>query len=167
MGREIRMVPPNWEHPKKQTLHGFDYQPMRDRTFADEAREWLNDCIAWENGTHEDCAKHKEKYPFYWQWAGDPPDAEYYRPAWTEEPTWVQMYETVSEGTPVTPAFATKEELIDYLVTHGDFWDQKRGDGGWKRENAKQFVEAGWAPSMMVERTAAGTKINMPRDGLL
>jgi hypothetical protein len=78
-------------------------------------------------------------------------------------PTWFQVYETVSEGTPVTPPFATKEELVDYLVANGDFWDQHRGDGGWSRENAEAFVGAGFAMSLVVN-TATGT-IKAPRDG--
>lgn len=55
-----------------------------------------------------------------------PPEREYYRSWKDEDATWFQVWETVSEGTPVTPPFATKEELIDYLVANGDFWDQKR-----------------------------------------
>jgi hypothetical protein len=69
----------------------------------------------------------------------------------------------VSEGTPVSPPFATKEELADYLAERGDFWDQKRcltpewvtlwggtpGISGWGKEAAYRFVNAGWAPSMI------------------
>lgn len=81
----------------------------------------------------------------------------------TEPPIgdWWQVWETVSEGSPVTPAFATREELIDYLVANGDAWDQKRGDGGWSRENAESFVGDGWAPSLI---GAAGS-LHAPRDG--
>ena len=76
------------------------------------------------------------------------------------EPTWWQVYETVSEGTPVTPPFATREELVEYLVENGDFWDQKnRAEGGslmpcdpWSRRNAEAFVMgSGWAPTMIAD----------------
>lgn len=78
------------------------------------------------------------------------PDPAFYRP-WTDaEATWVQVWETVSEGTPVTPPFATKAELVDYLVAGGDDWDRKRGRGGYSREQAVAFVESGWVPSMVV-----------------
>jgi hypothetical protein len=122
---------------------------MFDRDFESQAQEWLNDCILWSQGKHEDQQKdYCKEYQFYWQWAGDPPDADYYRPKWNEaDCTWVQVYETVSEGTPVTPPFSTKEELIDYLVQNGDLWDQKRGDGAWPRKSAESFVGIGWAPS--------------------
>lgn len=76
---------------------------------------------------------------------------------------WWQVWETVSEGSPMTPAFATCGELIDYLVANGDAWDQKRGDGGWSRENAESFVKAAWAPSMI----GHSGKLHAPRDGAL
>ena len=50
-----------------------------------------------------------------------------------EELTWWQVYGTVSEGTPDTPAFATSAELIYYLFTYGDYPS---------REAATAFVEA-------------------------
>lgn len=76
---------------------------------------------------------------------------------------WWQVWETVSEGSPVTPAFATREQLVDYLVENGDHWDQKRGDGGWGRDNAELFVESEWAPSLIT----AGGQVYAPRDGAL
>ena len=167
MGREIRRVPADWEHPKVSKLDRQtrsmveDYQPLFDRSFSEEAREWMDKAIAWYKGVDPDCAEHKATHPFYWQWAGMPPDPAYYRPEWTSEPTHYQVYETVSEGTPVTPHFATKAELIDWLVKHGDEWDQRRGHGEWSRENAKAFVEREWAPSMIL----AGGVVKMPRDG--
>lgn len=74
---------------------------------------------------------------------------------------WWQLWETVSEGSPVTPAFATREELIDYLVEGGDCSDRKYGEGGWKRENAESFVEAGWGPSFF----GMAGDVRAPRDG--
>jgi hypothetical protein len=177
MGREIRRVPANWQHPMKPCKHspwrggcdeskrngGQCYQPLYDQDYETAAKEWLDGCIAWRNKTHED---YSENFSYYWDYAGNPPDEEYYRPKMADgDRTWVQVYETVSEGTPVTPAFATKNELIDYLVTNGDFWDQLRGDGGWTRENATEFVGNEWAPSMTAIATQNGVKILEPRDG--
>jgi len=166
MGREIRHVPANWEHPKDQK----GYIPLYDDDFETVARKWLDECIAWDNGTHPGLLKypeHKEKYPFYWMYYGNPPDKESYRPKFTEEPTWYQMYETVTEGTPVTPAFATKEELVEYLVKYGDSWDQLDHRGGWSRQNAERFVATEWAPSLIAFVPADGTTptIKAPRDG--
>lgn len=112
-----------------------------------------------EVGKHPDQAD----YP-YWEYEGAPPDPEYYRPIFAEgEATWYQVYETVSEGTPVTPPFATKQELIDYLVEYGDFWDQHRGEGGWPREAAKRFAEEEWAVSMMAKIVDGTVKVKRPR----
>ena len=62
-----------------------------------------------------------------------------------------QVWETVSDGSPVTPVFTTADALIEYLVANGDAWDQHRGDGGWSRESAENFVKnTGWAPSLVV-----------------
>lgn len=174
MGREIRRVPPNWEHPKDKN---GKYKPLHDKSFAEAGRIWLNNCIAWNNGTHEDLIEHPERkvdYPFYWQWDGNPPNQEYYRPEFTNEPTWYQVYETVSEGTPVTPPFATKEEIVEYLVANGDFWDQDSWNKrftepiyfdaqqpGWNRDSAQRFVDAEWCPSALVNSTGYHTPKTM------
>ncbi len=74
-----------------------------------------------------------------------------------EEGVWFQVYETVSEGTPVTPPFATLEELSRYLYTHGCKWDDKP----WTRENAEAFCHEGASVPSMV---TCGGKILMSKD---
>lgn len=169
MGREIRMVPANWEHPKAMRHWGReDYQPMYDRHFSAAAAEWKAEFAKWEAGerpSYFDAAEYPNGLE-YWEWETTPPDRAYYRPWKDEEATWFQVWETVSEGTPVTPPFETKEELVDYLATNGDFWDQKRGDGPWNRAAAERFVGAGWAPSMVVQASPTGATIIEPRDGM-
>jgi hypothetical protein len=164
MGREIRRVPPNWEHPKQENGH---YQPMYDNDFDTRLAEWLAGYELWKKGEHPEQGKDwMTEDTKYWDWEGSPPDPEYYHPKWEQEPTWYQVYETVSEGTPVTPPFATKEELVNYLVQHGDFWDQRRGDGGWNREAAEHFVQAEWAPSGIFIVSPEGMgEYKAPRDG--
>lgn len=163
MGREIRRVPADWEHPKVSQPNWRTqqmeeaYQPLFDCPFEEQAREWMDAAIAWDNGTDPDCALHKADHPFYWQWAGDPPDPKSYRPRWASEPTHYQMYENATEGTPVTPHFATKAELVDWLVEHGEYGDER----GWVRENAERFVELEYAPSLVM----AGDRFYTPRDG--
>lgn len=168
MGREVRRVPANWEHPKVERPDHrlqrmvMDYQPMYDCPFGPAMDEWYAGWKAWERGERPDYASDESKDLPFWEWEGSPPDPAYYRPDWKEgEATWYQVYQTVSEGSPVTPPFATQAELVDYLVANGDFWDQKRGDGGWSRENAESFVGDGWAPSLI---GAAGS-LHAPRDG--
>lgn len=178
MGREIRRVPPNWKHPTRMVPNHRlgrleeDFQPLYDKDAETAWEEWYADYQAWIGGgfasvlaDHPGAYNAAEPYRSFCDYHGSPPDVRSYRPKW-DNATWFQVYETVSEGTPVTPPFATEEELVDYLVQNGDFWDQRRGSGGWKRENAESFVRSRWAPSMMIERTAAGTTIKEPRDGI-
>jgi hypothetical protein len=72
---------------------------------------------------------------------------------WEETPIpegegW-QVWETVSEGSPVSPVFATGEELVEYLVEGGDSWCRSRPDESPpSRSAAEAFVlGAGWVPS--------------------
>lgn len=151
MGREVRRVPPNWEHPRQECKHspwsggcdeakrsgGKCYKPLM-QGYAD-AKAGFEKMLA-EKGL-------QEAIEYY----GGAPDVNDYVPEWSpEQATWFQVYETVSEGTPVSPPFATREELVDYLVTHGDFWAQHRGRGGYSRKAAEAFVKDEWAPSMIV-----------------
>lgn len=154
MGREVRMVPPNWEHPTKENLthRGIQKikQPMFDQNYKKASQDWRDGFTKWEAGGREaERADSGEDYE-YWDWEGMPPNKEYYRPWRDEEATWFQLWETVSEGTPVSPPFATREELAAYLAEHGDEWDQSRGHGGWGIKRAQAFVAAGWAPSFAI-----------------
>ncbi len=56
-----------------------------------------------------------------------------------EGPGW-QVWETVSEGSPVSPVLETREALVDWLV------DVQR----YSRDAAEAFTQAGWVPSMVV-----------------
>lgn len=113
--------------------------------------EWIENHQLWLKGEHpdqKDEAYDVSEYKYYAEWNGDAPEIAYYLPKRAEgEATWLQLYETVSEGTPVSPPFATPEELIEYLVQNGDFWDQLRGDAPYSREAAERIVRGGWAPS--------------------
>lgn len=144
MGREVRQVPPNWDHPRDAR---GEYKSMYNQTFEQAAAEWKAGFSVWEAGDRPAEYAADE----YWEYAGDPPsDREDYRPWSDEEATWFQLWETVSEGSPVSPPFATKEDLANYLAKNGDFWDQHRGAGGWGHRRAAAFMEDEWAPSMMV-----------------
>jgi hypothetical protein len=152
LGRELVTVPPNWEHPKTVRRWGEeDYQPMHRSSYQDAKKEWIDGLLAWERGERPSYFDPSDKDMEYLEWAGQMPDKNYYVPFKEEECTWFQVWETVSEGTPVTPPFETKEELIEYLCTKGDFWDQRGGAGPWSRQSATNFVMGdGWVPSMAI-----------------
>lgn len=69
--------------------------------------------------------------------------------AWapTEPPAgdgW-QLWETVSEGSPITPVFATAEELARHMARRDASSDDGMDEAGWLR-----FVQGpGWSPSMV------------------
>lgn len=68
------------------------------------------------------------------------------------------LYETVSEGTPVTPVFATAAELIDHLATVGQDWDQVP----LRRASAEAIVNRGGTLGSMV--VVAGAVFNSTTD---
>jgi hypothetical protein len=153
MGREIRMVPPHWDHP---IMADGQYQPMLDETYESASAKWIAEFLDWHvKKAYPDYASPEDRAMPYWDWENMPPDKAYYRTYSDAEATWFQVFETVTEGTPVTPPFATKEELIEYLAKNGDFWDQERArtgrlqTAGWGRESAEKFVDEGFAFTLM------------------
>ncbi len=156
------MVPPNWQHPTNDRGH---LQPMHNERFEDRFARWLADFDRIRGGNLTDL--ERECYPMHplAEWLcdeGQPHDPAYYRPWRDEEATWFQVWETVTEGTPVTPAFATREELVDHLVEHGDRPNALAHQrSGYSREVAEAFVKAGWAPSMVMlgNKTASGIEV--------
>ena len=157
MGRELRMVPPNWEHPKKATWDfrkncSVDhYIPMHNRNFDEASANWIRE---FQKFLAENPSGKNDKGYFFWEWEGNPPVKEQHQTFTKAEATWFQVYETVSEGTPLTPPFQTKQEIVEYLTTKGDFWQQIdpsswRGKA-WSRAAAEKFVEVGHAMSFVV-----------------
>ena len=149
MGREIRRVPKDWEHPQHERCnhwggiesHGepgdWWYQkclkPLHDEDYETAAQEWIANFELWQQGKHP----HQNDYcKYYWEY-DSPPDEDLCRPAWTEnEAICYQIYETVSEGTPVSPVFESLESLSRWLV-----------DQGYSEKAALSFAKSGWVPS--------------------
>jgi hypothetical protein len=104
MGREIRRVPPGWQHPKDFRGH---YKPLNDMPWRDAMRSWLEDYSdEWQTWTDKEDIE-------------PPPHPEYYRSEWSEEPTAYQVYETVSEGTPVSPVFSSLADVRTWAIAQG------------------------------------------------
>ena len=127
MGRELRKVPANWEHPKKDN---GSYQPMHNEFYGDVLHEWIKENEEWENGSHPDLIAHpeyKEEYPFWAMYNGDCPNYKYYQTKKykPEELTHIQLYETTTEGSPLSPIF--KADELEKLCE-------------WAAENATTFA---------------------------
>ena len=103
--REIRKVPKNWQHPKNEYNQ---YIPMCSMEFYEEYKKWVT--IEEYIEEHWDSA-----------WYEYGLDTNNYTPNWD----WYQLYECVSEWTPITPPFETLEELRDWLINNNDYWDNK------------------------------------------
>jgi len=132
MGREIRRVPPGWEHPKPDGV----YTPLRDEGYETVAAEWTRDNELWQKGEHPDQAGRDDRPARFKDWYGSFPNRSCYRPEWTEEPTHYQIYETVSEGTPASPVFADLDEMEMWLLQEG-----------YSPHAAAAFCETGYVPS--------------------
>lgn len=102
MGREIRRVPANWEHPRDDR---GGYIPLHEG-YAVRVAEFEK--MQAEKGI-------QEAIEYY-----GCPDKNDFMPDWADsEKTHLMMYETCSEGTPISPAFATPEELARWLADTG------------------------------------------------
>jgi len=157
MGREIRRVPKNWEHPKRISKYNGEeqFRPMMDwdfeESYADfekDLKEWYIEQKEFENGKvfeGRDKIYSKANGNTYEDWAGEPPSPPNpydYMP----EGAWFQLFENVSEGTPLSPPFETKEELVEWLVSNPDFIGHQ-----WTRPQAEGMLRCGYAPSMIID----------------
>jgi hypothetical protein len=151
MGREIRRVPSDWQHPPAQKyvpskdpfgeskwVEADYYQPLYDKDYETVAEKWISEFDQWRAGTHPD---QSDDCRYFWEY-DTPPDEEHYRERkWTaEEATHYQIYETVTEGTPVSPVFASLDELVEWCVAQG-----------YSRHAAENFAKQRWVPSMAVD----------------
>lgn len=125
MGREVRRVPADWQHPKEQKLDYMTrsmverYKPLhKGQRYQPAVDEWDDECAKWKSGWRpEDCTDAKIIAMTYEQYSGQRPHRDDYMPNWpAAERTHYMMYEDTSEGTPISPAFATPEELARWLV---------------------------------------------------
>lgn len=60
-----------------------------------------------------------------------------------------QLWETVSEGSAISPVFATPEELAEWLATSQDYKWRKNDQGTTREQWLKFIVGPGWCPSLI------------------
>ena len=141
MGRQVRRVPKDWQHPK---YDNGAYIPLQGRCFEEDEREWIEWQEAWNEGIFpngEPIPSDSSLEDYY----GPRPRPEDYMPSWNdEERTHLMMYEDTSEGTPISPAFETAEELARWLADTGAnaFGGMTASYGQWLA-----MINDGWAPS--------------------
>lgn len=128
MSREVRRVPINWEHPKDEKGH---YIPLY-KSFSyneEEIKEGLRDGWLKDEPPNYGCDV---------------------MPRWPESKrTHYQMYESVTEGTPISPVMETPEALARWLA------DNKASAGPYATATYDQ-----WLAMIKVGSSAGGFVIN-------
>lgn len=151
MGREVRRVPKDWQHPQHE---GGKYIPLMDN-FHKRLSEWNEGNEMWAKGFRDDFnggwkpREDDEKNMTYEEWTGPRPEADEYMPDWPEsERTHIQMYEDCSEGTPISPVMEKPEELARWLA------DNNASAFGSMTASYEQWlatIKRGFAFSMVIE----------------
>ncbi len=117
------------DNPVPLTVYGPDAESIEREFFPANVSE-IQDAVPYEDD------------------AGMRPTSEDYMPDFDEPEDalgWC-LYETVSEGTPVTPVFATANDLVEHLCSIGQDWDQ----GPMRRASAESIVRIGFTMGSMV-----------------
>lgn len=133
MGREIRRVPADWQHPKDDKGR---YISLFDGNNLKEAQAYWDDgAVLWKQGKRRDTPNERKPDHVSWyawmltgpvvpierkylklpydEWDGKRPDPKDYTDFGGRPCTHFQCYENVSEGTPVGPVCATEKEAWD------------------------------------------------------
>jgi len=142
MGREVRMVPKNWEHPKDKS---GNYIALFDSDFEECADNWDKEYSKWNRGIYPVYANEESKKMGYEEFEGERPDKNDYMPSFLDgTKNYYMMYETTTEGKPISPAFETPEELARWLYDNkaSAFGDSTASYEGWLR-----VAEGDYAPS--------------------
>lgn len=151
MSREVRRIPIDWQHPTEPNRHTGKLEPVglcgdlpaALARWEDEGRDIANRTgFEWEWALKTDLKDYDSEDDLHAyvtaQHVVNRPRRGDYMPVWPEGVTlgWC-LYETISEGTPVTPVFATAGDLVDHLTTVGDW------NGPYRRKAAEQLVNDG------------------------
>jgi hypothetical protein len=145
VSREVRHVPEWWVHPKDKA---GEYIPMWDESYLVVAREYAKERAEWERGEFPSYADEEDHVLTFEQWSGPFPNPCRYMPDFLpEERTHLMMYESTSEGTPISPAFKTPEELAQWLVDNNAsaFGSTPASYKGWLA-----VAKGAYAPTMVM-----------------
>lgn len=149
----MRRVPADWEHPRGYEYDPKQFKPLLDNDFDEEAREWYANAELWTKGEHPDQNRDKfrirtlrrtpgnsewkevsredfmARYRWFHEWGPSfRRQRDEYMAHWIGDRarTHFQWYENTSEGTPLSPVFATEAELMEWLEANdwGSGWNE-------------------------------------------
>lgn len=155
MGRELRMVPKDWEHPKDTNNV---YIPLFEGSYKAKVSQWDKEAEMWgkgkqrkfdEDGDEDGWVDIEDKYKTmpYKDWNSKRPEEKDYMPDWNpEERTHLMMYESATEGTPISPVCETPEQLAHWLCNHAA---SAFAGNTATYEQWMSTIKSGWAPSAM------------------
>lgn len=134
MGREIKRVALDFDWPTYKVWPGFCYQTPDCQIEScpdahDSELPWSKEAM---------CAFHHALWEATAYPKLEPPPGE----GW-------QLWETVTEGSPISPVFAEREDLVGWLCSPAYQWGIS---SPMQREQAERFVDSGWAPSMVFSK---------------
>lgn len=135
-GREVYRVPLDYKHPtcrEQAERFGASRGPSDDslhplylRTYDEAIREWWDDREAWQRGERPEWLEERDGDPYtFEEYDGGPPDPALYLrhplPPESEEcPYGIQLWQTVSEGTPISPVFEDsavgRREMAEHMA---------------------------------------------------
>lgn len=152
MGREIRRVPNGYKHPVDGNGKP---RPAFDASYKEALADWLARRAAWDPDTDphakgfrsNDPSDPPPRFEDFEGMAPDPDSYMYYgpKPPIEDRPMLV-MYEDTTEGTPISPAFTTPEEVAQWCV---DNRASMFGRDPGSYEAWLYLACGGWAPSMI------------------
>lgn len=166
MGREVRRVHKSWVHPKDNDgvfiplFDGIAFKPRLER--------WKLGRSKWTNGLREDFngswqpLSDSERSMSYEEWDGPVPNEKDYMPQWQEEErTHLMMYENTTEGTPISPAFTTVDELAKWLADNNA---SAFGSATATYEEWLSMCEVGSCPTAIVSNKGVQSGVASTKD---
>lgn len=164
MGNEVRRVPANWKHPQNEQ---GAYIPLFDgASFMRKLMNWDDGLVQWQAGYRPDNQGGWKPHDVetwgvtYTRWVEERPDQRDYMPVWSAEVAHhLMMYDCTSEGTPISPAFKTAEELARWLADTGAnaFAGRTASYEGWLAT-----IQKGWSWGLVAQngQTMTGVDFN-------
>lgn len=120
---------------------GESFLPCIDYSLEEAQAEWDDYWRQWQEGTYpgqaqdEDAPRDLESFE---EWHGLRPTERHFfstfRPPFEEAASCWQMYEVITEGTPISPVFCDINDLFRWMITDGGL------DGKWNEEDALEVM---------------------------